>query len=74
MRRTAGASVALLLASCLSAASAAHVWDKQELIFTSARDYPNPYTEVVVWVDLSGPGFQALEIHNIEHRSPRLAV
>ena len=58
MQRTAGACVALLLVSCLPAASATRVWDKQELIFTAALDYPNPYTDVVVWVDLSGPGFQ----------------
>lgn len=35
-----------------------HVWEKQELTFSSARSFSNPYTDVVVWVDLRGPGFQ----------------
>lgn len=34
-----------------------HVWEKQELTFHSARQFGNPYTDVVVWVDLTGPGF-----------------
>ncbi len=34
-----------------------HVWEKQELSFTAAKTYANPYTDVVVWVDLKGPGF-----------------
>jgi hypothetical protein len=34
-----------------------HVWEKQELTFTSSNSYKNPYTDVIVWVDLSGPGF-----------------
>jgi hypothetical protein len=34
-----------------------HIWQKQELTFTSARSFPNAYTDVIVWVDLSGPGF-----------------
>jgi hypothetical protein len=33
------------------------VWEKQELTFTAQRTYQNPYLEVIVWVDLSGPGF-----------------
>lgn len=36
---------------------AVHVWEKQELTFTAARSYPNAYTDVTVWVDLTGPGF-----------------
>jgi hypothetical protein len=35
-----------------------HVWEKQELTFTSAQSFASPYTDVTVWVDLSGPGFQ----------------
>jgi Protein of unknown function (DUF4038)/Domain of unknown function (DUF5060) len=35
-----------------------HVWEKQELTFTSSRAFPNPYTDVIVWVDLTGPDFQ----------------
>lgn len=34
-----------------------HVWEKVELPLTAARAYPNPYTDVVVWVDLEGPGY-----------------
>ena len=39
------------------AAAAVHVWEKQELSFTSSGSYANPYTDVIVWVDLSGPHF-----------------
>jgi Protein of unknown function (DUF4038)/Domain of unknown function (DUF5060)/Putative collagen-binding domain of a collagenase len=38
-------------------ASKIHVWEKQELAFTSARPLTNQYTDVVVWVDLEGPNF-----------------
>jgi hypothetical protein len=34
-----------------------HVWEKQELTFTAVNTYKNPYTDVIVWVDLNGPGF-----------------
>jgi hypothetical protein len=34
-----------------------HVWEKQDIEFTASEQYDNPYTEVVVWVDLKGPGF-----------------
>ena len=36
----------------------AHVWEKQELTFTAARTFANPYIDATVWVDLSGPGFK----------------
>lgn len=39
------------------AAAAVHVWEKQELSFTSSGSYANPYTDVIVWIDLSGPHF-----------------
>ena len=35
-----------------------HVWEKQELTFTAAQSFANPYTDVMVWVDLAGPQFQ----------------
>jgi hypothetical protein len=41
----------------LCVAQPIHVWEKQELTFNAAGSYRNPYTEVVVWVDLTGPGF-----------------
>jgi hypothetical protein len=34
-----------------------HVWEKQELTFRAAHPSANPYTNVEVWVDLRGPGF-----------------
>lgn len=36
---------------------ATHVWEKQELTFTAANSYKNAYTDVVVWIDLTGPNF-----------------
>jgi hypothetical protein len=51
---------ALLASVVLSAAPAmppVHTWEKRELTFHSARSFPNPYTNVIVWVDLTGPGF-----------------
>ena len=39
-------------------AAGVHVWEKQELTFTAARSFANPYTEVTVWVDLPGPAFK----------------
>ena len=52
----AGIVVAAVLAA--PAPAAVHVWEKQELTFTSARSFANPYTDAVVWVDLTGPGFK----------------
>jgi len=40
------------------AASTVHVWEKQDLTFTSAASYANPYTDATVWVDLRGPDFE----------------
>ncbi len=33
------------------------VWEKLEIALRASGDYRNPYTEVEVWVDLEGPGF-----------------
>jgi hypothetical protein len=52
------ASATLLLTCAVFAAAPVHTWEKQELVFTSARSYSNPYTQVTIWVDLNGPGFQ----------------
>jgi hypothetical protein len=35
-----------------------HVWETQEILLASAREYSNPYLEVECWVELQGPGFQ----------------
>jgi hypothetical protein len=34
-----------------------HVWETQEITLESARDYANPYVDVVVWIELTGPQF-----------------
>jgi hypothetical protein len=49
----------VLMASTPDAALAqkVHVWQKQELSLTSERTFNNAYTDVRVWVDLKGPGF-----------------
>jgi len=38
-------------------AMGAHVWEKLELTFTAAQVFTNPYTQAVIWVDLTGPNF-----------------
>jgi hypothetical protein len=40
------------------AAPPVHIWEKQELTLTAATAAANPYTDVTVWVDLTGPHFQ----------------
>ncbi len=40
------------------AVPAIHVWETQQLTFTAANSYKNAYTDVTVWIDLSGPGFK----------------
>jgi hypothetical protein len=35
-----------------------HVWERVELTFVAARTYANPYNDVDVWVDLTGPSFK----------------
>lgn len=47
----------LFIAINTNAAPPVHVWEMQELTFISKNQYKNPYTDVTVWVDLSGPGF-----------------
>ncbi len=39
------------------AQSTIHVWEMKELAFTSEHAYDNPYTDVDLWIELSGPGF-----------------
>jgi hypothetical protein len=41
----------------MTAQNVAHVWEKQELTFTAKNSYNNSYTDVTVWIDLAGPGF-----------------
>ena len=53
------APLALLFGACCFGAAAEdiHVWEKVELSFRAAHQYPNPYTSVELWVDLRGPQF-----------------
>lgn len=37
---------------------AIHVWQMQEVTLQAKNSYKNAYTDVEVWVDLSGPGFK----------------
>jgi hypothetical protein len=50
-----------LIATIMAAASQAEtrrVWEKVEITLRSQRSYQNPYTDVQVWLDLQGPGFE----------------
>jgi hypothetical protein len=64
LRRLSVYALAVLICLCgsidalASSRTPVHVWQKQELTFTSSHRYANPYTDVIVWVDLSGPGFR----------------
>ena len=46
-----------LAGNAVAAQSQTHVWKKVELTFHTENQYTNPYTQVVAWVDLKGPGF-----------------
>jgi hypothetical protein len=48
----------VLAPAAFPASGPVHVWEKQELTLASIRSFPNPYTDVTVWVDLSGPNFK----------------
>ena len=37
--------------------SVIHMWDVHEIVLYSQNTYDNPYTDVTVWADLKGPGF-----------------
>lgn len=50
--------LAVLCLVAWQAVGAVHPWEKQEVTLTSSRTFPNAYTDVVVWLDLTGPHFQ----------------
>lgn len=52
--------LALAFLSPLSHVAAAtyHVWEKVEIVLEADGTYENPYTQVNVWLDLKGPGFE----------------
>ncbi len=49
--------LAFAVSPILAAQNVVHVWEKQELTFTAANSYKNAYTDITIWVDLVGPGF-----------------
>ena len=53
--------VLVAVTSCTTLSSANvkkyHVWEKIEIVLFAQSKYENPYTDVMVWVDLKGPGF-----------------
>src|SRR5215470_14279858 len=51
-------SICVALPGLAAETPVVHVWEKQELTFASERSWANAYTDVTVWVDLRGPGFQ----------------
>jgi hypothetical protein len=51
------AGVLLVLPAAAQGVGKLHVYEKVELVFSSAGSYLNPYTDVEVWVDLKGPNF-----------------
>ncbi len=48
---------AIVFPIAVASANEVHVWEKVELTFQAQNQYANPYTNVEVWVDLKGPGF-----------------
>jgi hypothetical protein len=58
MNRLIATALLLLGIAAPSVAAPVHVWEKQELTFTSSKSFENPYTSVTVWVDLTGPNFK----------------
>ena len=50
-------SRAFLASTAAASTQLVHVWDKHEIALTSEHSFQNPYTDVTVWVDLTGPGF-----------------
>jgi hypothetical protein len=46
-----------LLHAKANAETPVHVWEMLELSFNAKNSYSTPYTQVKIWVHLSGPGF-----------------
>ena len=47
----------LVLSRLLFAQASPHVWELQEIEFRASHHYANPYVDVLLWVELRGPGF-----------------
>ncbi len=59
MARSIVANACLVFWGALLSQAAPHVWELQEIELRAARQYANPYVDVVCWVDLRGPRFSA---------------
>jgi hypothetical protein len=46
--------LAFVISPILAAQNIVHVWEKQELTFNAVNSYKNHYTDVNIWVDLTG--------------------
>ena len=57
MTRIIAFVLCLLYSGVVCGQSSAHIWELQEVELHSARQYANPYVDVVCWVELKGPGF-----------------
>ena len=53
-------SVVMVLLGTFNAvmADTYHVWEKVQITLHAKKSYENPYKQVEVWVDLTGPGFK----------------
>jgi hypothetical protein len=51
------AAVLLFITLHIHAQTRTHVWQMQEITVQAANSYANPYTQVKVWAQLKGPGF-----------------
>lgn len=52
-----GTLLGLLVTTRSLQAAPIHPWEKVEIVLHAAKSYANPYFEVDVWIDLTGPGF-----------------
>jgi hypothetical protein len=52
-------AIVLSASSVVSASTVAcRTWEKVEIVLQASHTYENPYKDVIVWVDLTGPGFE----------------
>jgi hypothetical protein len=51
-------ALAFIASHAVATPPTVHIWEMQELTFIAKNTYKNAYTDVAVWVDLSGPGFK----------------
>jgi hypothetical protein len=58
MRRLVSFALALTFMPAVALAAPVHPWEKQEITLTAAKEFPNAYMDVTVWVDLTGPNFK----------------